>query len=227
MELSTVTSERQISEIHQHLGACADWSQDSNYFRSWYEEDVAWLLEQLNAETEIAVVASQALMLQQREGDKLLEQLDTQQKSKQHMFPLQQYGGGSIPWEVAEIAYREYARRYGTSQSMERLAQRSGFSIGEMDMFYPDWRDAVDIFKRQQAHIEVPEQQLDEQQEIRAHQVRHAYNWQQRYNEAFSRIQVLEEALREIEPYLETLGTHHHAWSQVSRARQALAGEQQ
>jgi len=37
-----------------------------------------------------------------------------------------------IPWEWAEIAYAEYARRYGTSQSLERLAERHGFGMYEI-----------------------------------------------------------------------------------------------
>jgi hypothetical protein len=39
---------------------------------------------------------------------------------------------GTISWEEHEQAWREYARRYGTSQSAERLAQRGGFSWWEL-----------------------------------------------------------------------------------------------
>ena len=56
-------------------------------------------------------------------------------------FPL--LDAKAIPWRVAEDAYREYRKRYGSQQSMERLAERGGFSTGEMDMLYPQWRDAV------------------------------------------------------------------------------------
>lgn len=49
-----------------------------------------------------------------------------------------------IPWSVAELAYSVYAGRYGTSQSLERLAERGGFGDGEMDEFLPDWRDRCD-----------------------------------------------------------------------------------
>lgn len=38
----------------------------------------------------------------------------------------------SIPWWLAEVAYVVYAKRYGTSQSLERLAQRGGFGRGEL-----------------------------------------------------------------------------------------------
>lgn len=46
----------------------------------------------------------------------------------------------SIPWDVAERAYAEYARRYGRAQSIERLAERGGLSVGELDDLLPSWR---------------------------------------------------------------------------------------
>jgi hypothetical protein len=42
---------------------------------------------------------------------------------------------GTVSWEEHEQAWIEYARRYGTSQSAERLAQRGGFSWWELVMF--------------------------------------------------------------------------------------------
>ena len=38
----------------------------------------------------------------------------------------------SIPWWLAEIAYSEYSRRFGTGQSLERLAERGGFGRWEL-----------------------------------------------------------------------------------------------
>jgi hypothetical protein len=38
----------------------------------------------------------------------------------------------SIPWWLAEEAYAQYARHYGTSQSIERMAERGGFSRWEL-----------------------------------------------------------------------------------------------
>ena len=46
----------------------------------------------------------------------------------------------SIPWSVAEIAYKEYARKYRSSQTLERLYERGGFYDEELDMLYPAWR---------------------------------------------------------------------------------------
>lgn len=44
-------------------------------------------------------------------------------------FPIQQ--GFPIPWELAERAYLYYAERFGSDQSLERLAQRGGFGMQE------------------------------------------------------------------------------------------------
>ncbi len=40
--------------------------------------------------------------------------------------------GSTIPWWLAEIAYEYYSSRYGTSQSLERLAERGGFGRAEL-----------------------------------------------------------------------------------------------
>jgi len=47
----------------------------------------------------------------------------------------------TIPWWVAKKVYAEYSKRYGTEQSLERLAQRGGFGEKEMDDLYPEWRE--------------------------------------------------------------------------------------
>ena len=36
-----------------------------------------------------------------------------------------------VPWSEAEIAYATYAKLYGDQQSLERLAERSGFGREE------------------------------------------------------------------------------------------------
>jgi len=46
-----------------------------------------------------------------------------------------------IPWPVAELAYDVYSSRFGTSQTLERLAERGGFGACEMDALLPGWRD--------------------------------------------------------------------------------------
>jgi len=58
-------------------------------------------------------------------------------------FPLHSTGR-TIPWGVAERAYEVYSKRYGTSQSLERLAQRGGFGGGELDDMIPGWREEVE-----------------------------------------------------------------------------------
>ena len=55
-----------------------------------------------------------------------------------------------IPWYVADLAYSAYSARYGREQSLERLAERGGFSPSEMDDFLPDWRERCDVLRRWQ-----------------------------------------------------------------------------
>ena len=37
-----------------------------------------------------------------------------------------------IPWTLAEIVYEGYSQRYGSDQSLERIAERGGFGILEI-----------------------------------------------------------------------------------------------
>lgn len=50
-------------------------------------------------------------------------------------FPIQR-GGGSIPWKAAQRAYKFYVSRFGSEQSLERLAERGGFGILEFCLLY-------------------------------------------------------------------------------------------
>lgn len=50
--------------------------------------------------------------------------------SKTKPFPIQadeKYPRCTVPWWLVEIAYEYYSKQYGTSQSLERLAERGGF----------------------------------------------------------------------------------------------------
>lgn len=38
----------------------------------------------------------------------------------------------TVPREVAEEAYKEYAAQFGTSQSLDRLNERGGFGVSEI-----------------------------------------------------------------------------------------------
>ncbi len=42
---------------------------------------------------------------------------------------------GSVRPEIAEVAYREYSRLFGTDQSLARLNQRGGFDWAELVEF--------------------------------------------------------------------------------------------
>lgn len=41
------------------------------------------------------------------------------------------YPRSTIPWWLAEIAYEVYSKKYGKSQSLDRLAERGGFGREE------------------------------------------------------------------------------------------------
>ena len=57
------------------------------------------------------------------------------QSSKMESGPQEKRDAGTITWSEYLEAYAEYARRYGTSQSAERLAERSGFGYNELCVF--------------------------------------------------------------------------------------------
>lgn len=57
--------------------------------------------------------------------------------------PVQGYG--RIPWELHLRAYASYAERFGKYQSAERIAERGGFGIEEMNQFAPGWLEEVSI----------------------------------------------------------------------------------
>ena len=50
-------------------------------------------------------------------------------------FPIQGFAPG-VPWAAAEQAYVTYAKHFGTSQSLQRLAERGGFGLHEFACFY-------------------------------------------------------------------------------------------
>jgi hypothetical protein len=46
--------------------------------------------------------------------------------------PITRYSSCHIPWWLAEAAYEVYSSKYGTDQSLERLASRGGFGREEL-----------------------------------------------------------------------------------------------
>jgi hypothetical protein len=73
-------------------------------------------------------------------------------RSRYPEFPLQKTRGPtgptSVPWAVAEKAWAAYSTLYGRDQSVERMAERGGFTWGEMDELFPGWKDATDAWKK-------------------------------------------------------------------------------
>ncbi|KKN58410.1 hypothetical protein LCGC14_0552230 [marine sediment metagenome] len=72
----------------------------------------------------------------------------------ERMFPIQD--GPWIPWSVAEQVYEVYSYLYGTSQSLEGLAERHGFGVAEVEVWLSvrqqpqaQWRDlAAEAWKK-------------------------------------------------------------------------------
>ena len=90
----------------------------------------------------------------------------------------------TIPWEVADKAYAVYRGRYGSQQTLERLAERGGFSGGEMDEFYPGWRDEVSGIAVRDARIAALEAQVKALTEERDQACRERADAQHRYTVA-------------------------------------------
>jgi hypothetical protein len=74
----------------------------------------------------------------------------------QRWFPMQH--GPSIPWKLAEAIYAGYSAQYGTQQSLERLADRGGFSWGEVEVLYKDRHNDYQMRRAMDAAIEAMRQ---------------------------------------------------------------------
>lgn len=51
---------------------------------------------------------------------------------KRNDRPVKRYPPSLIPWWLAEKAYKTYSQKFGTGQSLERLAERGGFGREEL-----------------------------------------------------------------------------------------------
>lgn len=74
--------------------------------------------------------------------------------------PVQGFSAG-IPWSLHLRAWDAYAKRYGRSQTAERLAERGGFGTRELDVFVPGWRDEVSEITRLQEALAAAEAALE------------------------------------------------------------------
>ncbi len=68
------------------------------------------------------------------------------EREMEHSFPvlpdrIAKPGPLKISWRLAARAYSAYVQRYGSSQSLERLAERGGFYWSELDEYVPGWRE--------------------------------------------------------------------------------------
>jgi hypothetical protein len=71
-------------------------------------------------------------------------------------------GHEPIPWSVHLRAYEGYAKRLGASQTADRLAERGGFGVSELDMFHPTWRAECEELPLLRAELDTLKAQLAE-----------------------------------------------------------------
>ena len=67
-------------------------------------------------------------------------------ETSERRFPIQ--GGLTVTWSAAERAYRTYSRLYGTSQSLDQLAERGGFGFYEFVRLFDGHRDSTPLEDR-------------------------------------------------------------------------------
>ena len=67
-------------------------------------------------------------------------------------FPVIRWG--NVPWDMGQRAYEGYSGEYGSSQSIERIAERGGFHPNEMDQFVPGWREELSEITALRAEVE-------------------------------------------------------------------------
>ena len=60
----------------------------------------------------------------------------------------------------AEKAYNLYVAHCGRSQSLERIAERGGFSPSEMDEQFPGWREEVSEILQLRTGLEIANKKL-------------------------------------------------------------------
>lgn len=79
-----------------------------------------------------------------------------------------QPGPPTIPWAIAEEAYAVYGSRWGTDQSLERLAERGGWTSSELDNFVPGWRERASENAKLRSDVERLQGELTELAELKA-----------------------------------------------------------
>lgn len=69
-------------------------------------------------------------------------------------------GRRNIPWWLAEEAYLEYSKLYGSEQSLERLAERGGFYVEEMHDLRPGWKEAASGVEAYELFVKAAEETI-------------------------------------------------------------------
>lgn len=99
--------------------------------------------------------------IENKRNELLSKVVPTDQQNEVSNYPLLKDADGVkryIPESIAKKAYDYYNKNVSDSQSFERVKERGGFSVEEMDNFYPNWRNEIpesqDINRRADAALE-------------------------------------------------------------------------
>ena len=60
----------------------------------------------------------------------------------------------TIPWAIAKKAYHIYSSKYGKEQPLEQIAERGGFSINELDVYFPNWKKEISFMEEYKRWIQ-------------------------------------------------------------------------
>ncbi len=110
---------------------------------------------------EVVAIAADRITTLEAERDTALAEVEKLKADPNRPFPLMVTRRSvntdqrvTCPWWAAEIAYGGYTSDCGGSQSLQRISERGGFGNGEMDTFFPGWREKIDINLTLQAEVE-------------------------------------------------------------------------
>ena len=117
--------------------------------------------------------AEHIIEVMRKQIDTAFRLLAIQRQENEPMFPISTQDPyphphpAQIPWSMAELAYSKYARQFGTSQSLQRIAERGGFGPAEMDMFCPGWiAQSLETTTLRNKLVDAREDLVDRDQEI-------------------------------------------------------------
>lgn len=78
-------------------------------------------------------------------------------------------GHEPILWATHLRIYEVYSKKFGTSQSAERISERGGFAVEEADKFYPEWRndnEELELLRKEVKELREENKNLKQQLEL-------------------------------------------------------------